>query len=166
MTTTDPERTQITSIAPAKNADIDEVRTLFREYEAFLSMDLCFQGFEEELAGLPGKYAPPSGALLIARGDGRVAGCVGVRGIGDQQCEMKRLFVRPEFRGLGLGRRLAEQIIEEAVSIGYKHMKLDTFGFLEEAVQLYRTLGFREIEAYYDNPLDGVQYWELDMRKA
>lgn len=152
------------SIAPAQSADIEEIRALFREYEAFLGIDLCFQGFGAELAGLPGDYAPPAGALLIAVGGGRKAGCVALRPIEDNQCEMKRLFVRPEFRGHGLGRELAERVVEEARAIGYRSIKLDTFDFLEGAVHIYQSLGFNEIEAYYSNPLDKVQYWELDLR--
>lgn len=153
------------SIQPAQPADIEGVRALFREYEAFLDMDLCFQGFEVELAGLPGAYAPPAGALLMAFSGARKAGCVALRPIKDNQCEMKRLFVRPEFRGLGLGRELAERIVDQARTIGYRSMKLDTFDFLTGAVHIYRSLGFVEIEAYYKNPLDKVQYWELDLRR-
>jgi len=144
----------------AQTADqIETVRTLFREYEKFLAVDLCFQDFENELASLPGKYAPPEGALLLAMDADRAAGCVAVRKTSDGICEMKRLFVRPEFRGRGLGRLLGTQIIKEAQALGYSRMQLDTLDRLKEAVQLYRSLGFVEIPAYYSNPLAGVLYW-------
>ena len=151
------------SIIPARSEHLDEIHKLFREYEAFLNVDLCFQGFEEELASLPGKYAPPFGALFIAFVDDGVAGCVGLRPIEGTTCEMKRLFVRPNCRGLGLGRDLACRVIEESMHLGYKRMRLDTLKFLKSAIQLYTSLGFREIESYYSNPLDGVMYWELEL---
>ena len=155
------------SICAVKTAaQIEEIRSLFREYEKFLDVDLCFQGFEEELATLPGKYAPPSGELLIALVDDRVAGCVGVRPHEPGVCEMKRLYVRPEFRGLGLGRDLAERIITESRNMGYGQMKLDTLGFLKAAIHVYQSLGFREIGSYYDNPLQEVMYWQLDLNRS
>lgn len=145
--------------------EIEEVRRLFREYEAFLGVDLCFQNFEGELAGLPGKYAPPDGLLLIAAEGREVSGCVGLRKLEGGACEMKRLFVRPEYRGQGLGRKLAERIIDEAVSLGYSLMRLDTLDKLQEAIRLYESLGFKQREPYYHNPLSGVLYWELDLSK-
>jgi putative acetyltransferase len=145
--------------------EIDEARRLFREYEAFLSVDLCFQGFEEELAGLPGKYAPPSGALLIALTRETVAGCVALRALGDDVCEMKRLFVRPEYRSTGLGKRLAREVVDVARGLGYSLMRLDTLDRLTEAMRLYESLGFRKTEPYYENPLHGVVYWELDLKE-
>ena len=155
------------SICAVENAaQIEEIKALFREYEKFLDVDLCFQGFEEELATLPGKYAPPTGELLIAMVDDRVAGCVGVRPIEPGVCEMKRLYVRPEFRGLGLGRDLAERIIAVSRKMGYRQMKLDTLGFLEAAIHVYRSLGFREIGSYYNNPLEEVMYWQLDLDRS
>ena len=155
------------SICAVENAaQIEEIKALFREYEKFLDVDLCFQGFEEELATLPGKYAPPTGELLIAMVDDRVAGCVGVRPIEPGVCEMKRLYVRPEFRGLGLGRDLAERIIAASRKMGYRQMKLDTLGFLEAAIHVYRSLGFREIGSYYNNPLEEVMYWQLDLDRS
>lgn len=144
-------------------SEIEEVRRLFREYEADLGEDLCFQGFEQELANLPGKYAPPGGALLIAVHENRTVGCVGLRALADGVCEMKRLFVRPETRGLGLGRKLATQIIDVARSLGYTLMRLDTLARLTKAVQLYKTLGFRTTAPYYSNPLPGVVYLELNL---
>ncbi len=141
--------------------EIDETRALFLEYAASLEIDLCFQGFEAELASLPGKYAPPAGALILARVDGAVAGCVALRPLGDGICEMKRLYVRDAFRGLGVGRTLAERIIAEARSRGYRAIRLDTLGRLVAARALYESLGFREIEPYIYNPTPDVQFMEL-----
>jgi ribosomal protein S18 acetylase RimI-like enzyme len=143
---------------------IAAVRTLFHEYENFLNVDLCFQGFEEELAGLPGKYAPPEGALLLALEGADVCGCVALRKLEPGVCEMKRLFVRPKYRSRGLGRALAEAIIAAAKAKGYTAMRLDTLAQLAEAIQLYEQLGFRKIVPYYPNPLPGVSYWELDLQ--
>lgn len=140
---------------------IEQVRRLFVEYTEFLNVDLSFQGLEVELAGLPGKYGPPDGALLLAEDRGRAAGCVGLRRLSPGVCEMKRLYVRPAYRNSGLGRELAVQIIEKARRLGYRCMRLDTLDRLEEAVALYDSLGFRKIAPYYDNPLAGVIYWEL-----
>ncbi len=143
--------------------EIEEVRRLFREYENFLGVDLCFQSFEEELAGLPGKYAPPDGALLMAIDGQKVAGCVALRRLAAGVCEMKRLFVRPEYRGQGLGRMLAERIIDEAEQLGYPLMWLDSLARLKEAMGLYESLGFKRRKPYYHNPLPGVVYLELEM---
>ena len=150
----------VTIVSANGPEDIAHVRALFREYARFLNVSLCFQGFEEELAGLPGKYAPPEGELLLARvGDG-VAGVVGLRPLGGGFCEMKRLYVRPEFRGTGAGRLLAERVVDLGRALGYRAMRLDTLDRLEAARALYDRLGFREVPAYYDNPLDGVLYYE------
>ena len=144
---------------------IDEVRHLFREYEQFLDVDLCFQNFEEELAGLPGKYAPPHGALFIAVEGRHAAGCVALRKLEDGICEMKRLYVRSQYRGRGLGRILAKRVIEEAIELDYMIMRLDTLDKLKEAMKLYETLGFKRRSSYYDNPLPGVVYWELKLKE-
>ncbi|MBF0546543.1 MAG: GNAT family N-acetyltransferase [Candidatus Riflebacteria bacterium] len=143
--------------------EIEEVRRLFQEYAKFLAVDLCFQGFEEELKTLPGKYAPPKGALLIAREGELVAGCVALRKLEENVCEMKRLFVRPQFKGKGIGRSLAVQIIREGVSLGYKSMRLDTLDRLNEAMSLYEKLGFKRIAPYYQNPLPDVVFWETPL---
>ncbi len=145
--------------------DLEFVRALFREYQQGLGVDLCFQDFEAELSGLPGKYAAPTGALLVAKDGSAPCGCAAVRPMEGPTCEMKRLFVRPAWRGRGLGRRLAEAILVEARSLGYSAMRLDTLDRLTSAMRLYESLGFRRIPAYYDNPLAGVVYWELDLRK-
>ena len=143
------------------------VRELFREYAQALGVDLCFQGFEQELAELPGRYAPPAGALLLARDDsGHALGCVALRALGDGDCEMKRLYLRPAARGLGLGRSLAQAICERARSIGYRRICLDTLGGMREAVSLYTSLGFVPIEAYVYNPLDAVIYLGRDLTQA
>lgn len=147
------------------DGQLEEVRALFREYEAFLGIDLCFQGFERELAELPGLYAPPSGALLLVQIGDRIAGCVALRDLGQGACEMKRLYVRPENRGHGLGRQLAARIVEEAGTIGYRRMKLDTFEFLHGAVHIYENMGFRRTGSYYENPHERVQYWEFELSR-
>ena len=144
------------------DADIAEARGIFREYEAWLGLDLCFQGFEEELKNLPGKYVMPSGRLLLAYSNGELAGCIALRSLGDDTCEMKRLFVRENFRGLQIGRMLIERLIEDAKKIGYARMRLDTFPpKMGKAVQLYEAYGFHVIEPYYDNPNEGVLFMEL-----
>ena len=155
----------VTEIIQARSAgDITQARELFREYEAWLEVDLCFQSFDKELAELPGSYAPPDGRLLLAVVDERVAGCVALRKIGDGICEIKRLFLRSEFRGHGLGRKLAEEIIREAKQIGYERMRLDTLPpKMNDAIALYRALGFKEIDAYYNNPVPGAKFMELDL---
>ena len=142
--------------------EIKHARALFEEYAAWLRIDLCFQNFDKELEGLPGHYAMPSGRLLLAIQEEQLAGCVALRKIDESTCEMKRLFLRPQFRGKGLGRKLAEAIIAAAREIGYKRMRLDTLpGKMDQAIELYRSLGFKEIAAYYHNPVAGATFMEL-----
>jgi putative acetyltransferase len=153
-------------IQVASVEEIGQARQLFEEYAARLKIDLCFQNFDKELAGLPGEYAPPDGRLLLAIEDDQLAGCVALRKIGAGTCEMKRLFVRPAFRGKGLGRKLAETIIAEAREIGYDRMRLDTLpGKMDQAIGIYRSLGFKEIPAYYHNPVTGAMFMELALRE-
>jgi putative acetyltransferase len=140
-------------------SDLDEIRTLFREYAASLPFALDFQDFDRELAELPGAYAPPHGALLLARG----AGCVGLRPIDETTCELKRLYVRPSARGSGLGRRLAEAVVAEARRLGYEEMRLDTVPGMDSAQSLYERLGFREIPPYRPNPIPGARFLELQL---
>ena len=143
-------------------ADLEQVRRLFRAYADWLEVDLCFQGFEQELATLPGRYAPPAGRLLLARIGAEAVGAIGLRPLEPGICEMKRLWVEPGFGGRGLGRALAERIIDDARQIGYARMRLDTFPARMAAAQhLYSSLGFREIPPYYHNPLEGVVMLEL-----
>jgi ribosomal protein S18 acetylase RimI-like enzyme len=155
----------LTAFIQARSGDeVAHARELFREYEAWLGIDLCFQNFEKELAELPGKYAPPEGRLLLAVENGKVVGCVALRKIGQGICEIKRLFLRPAFRGKGLGRQLAERIIRDAREIGYERMRLDTLPpKMNDAIALYRSLGFKEIKPYYDNPVPGAKFMELDL---
>ena len=155
----------VTEIIQARSAgDIAHARELFREYEAWLEVDLCFQSFEKELAELPGKYAPPDGRLLLAMYNEQLAGCAALRKIDHGICEIKRLFLRPQFRAKGLGRQLAEAIIREAGQIGYERMRLDTLPpKMDDAIALYRSLGFKEIGPYYDNPVPGAKFMELDL---
>jgi ribosomal protein S18 acetylase RimI-like enzyme len=143
--------------------DVPQVRRLFMEYASSLGFDLDFQEFEGELAGLPGEYAPPTGCLLLAVKDGRMVGCVALRKMTCKTCEMKRLYVRPKFRGQGFGRQLAWAIIEEARKIGYKRMRLDTVPSMREAISLYRSLRFKEIRRYRYNPVKGALFMELSL---
>ncbi len=147
--------------------DLALVRALFLEYAEWLDFDLCFQGFEEELAALPGAYAPPAGGRWLARVGGELAGVVGLRPQDGTACELKRLWIRPAFRGHGLGRRLTETAIAAARAAGYRAMRLDTVGTLmAQARALYDDLGFREIPPYYHNPHPDVSYLELDLAAA
>jgi len=149
------------SITPARSAaDIEAAAQLFVAYAASLGIDLDFQDFGAELASLPGKYAPPAGELLLARdGQGAPLGCVGLRPLApDGCCEMKRLYVAPHGRGLGLGKALIAAILREAVRIGYDEIRLDTLPFMTEAIALYRKLGFAPIEPYYDAPVAGTLF--------
>ena len=153
---------------PAEEAQFDDARAIFREYAAQLGVDLCFQGFEDELRGLPGDYAAPAGTLLLAFVDGALAGCGAFRPLHDvdypNACEMKRLYVRRAFRRFGLGRLLARQLMDRAIEAGYSTMLLDTLDDMEAARNLYETLGFEEIPPYYFNPVPGAHYLKADLR--
>lgn len=138
----------------------EAVRRLFRDYQAELGIDLCFQGFEEELATLPGKYGPPRGRLLVIQEDDRSLACGGLRDLGDNVCELKRIYVEPNARGRGLGKLMSERLMEEGRLLGYDTVRLDTLKRLETAIQLYEKLGFRRIPAYNHNPEPDVAYFE------
>lgn len=154
-------------VVPEGPEALDATRAIFREYAAGLGVDLCFQNFEAELAGLPGDYAGPAGHLLLALVDGEVAGCGAFRALHDADhvnaCEMKRLYVRPAFRRFGLGRRLAEVLMDEARRCGYSVMLLDTLDDMEAARELYASLGFVETPPYYFNPIPGAHYLRADL---
>ena len=154
----------MTTIVEASDADsVAQARELFCEYAAESQVDLCFQNFEAELAGLPGTYAPPEGRMLLALYEEQLAGCVALRKFKDGVCEMKRLFVRPAFRGQGIGRMLARRVIEEARAARYSTMRLDTLARMRAAIALYESLGFHRIEAYRPNPLEDAVYMELTL---
>jgi GNAT superfamily N-acetyltransferase len=146
---------------------VSAVHDLFLEYAQSLGFSLCFQGFDQELASLPGDYSPPSGRLLLALVDGAPAGCIGIHALSDDTCEIKRLYVRRQYRGHQLGRKLAEKAIEEARAIGYGTMRLDTIeDKMKTAVQLYRELGFVEIAPYRENPIPSALYMELHLKPS
>ena len=155
--------TSLLQILQAQSADhITQARELFLEYAQSLGFSLCFQDFDKELASLPGDYAPPEGRLLLAEYEGQLAACVALHKLDPDICEMKRLYLRPQFRGKGLGRILADRIIAEARQIGYRRMRLDTVEpVMKDAVAMYRKLGFKEIAPYCSNPIAGALYMEL-----
>jgi putative acetyltransferase len=161
---------QISLLTAETAAHFETTRQIFREYAASLGIDLCFQGFDEELATLPGAYTAPAGRVLLAHVDGELAGCGAFRpakGAGHEQaCEMKRLFVRPGFRGHGLGRILARRLIELATEAGHAAMLLDTLDEMASARELYASLGFHEVAPYYANPLPGVHYLKADLKRV
>lgn len=164
MSTTSPI---IELVTPATPELIDATRTIFREYAASLNIDLCFQDFDAELARLPGEYAMPQGALLLALVDGEVAGCGALRALPEADypdaCEMKRLYVRPAFRRFGLGRLLAQALLDRGLQAGYHTLLLDTLDDMEAARGLYASLGFEEIPPYYFNPIAGAHYLKANL---
>lgn len=155
-------------VSPRTAKDLDALRGIFREYAEGLGVDLCFQSFDQELASLPGDYAPPRGALLTAMVDGALAGCCALRPLDSSDypnaAEMKRLYVRPAFRGLGLGRQLAEATLDAARQAGYTSVLLDTLDDMEAARALYEDLGFEAIPPYYHNPIRGAHYLKADLK--
>jgi ribosomal protein S18 acetylase RimI-like enzyme len=173
----EPEAPQVSSVSPVSSvvksfafaqaespAQLAQARELFLEYAQSLGFSLCFQNFDQELADLPGSYAPPEGRLLLADYEGQLAGCVALHQLEPGVCEMKRLYLRPQFRGKGLGRALADHIISEARQIGYQRMRLDTVEpVMKDAVAMYRKLGFKEIAPYCTNPIAGALYMELTL---
>lgn len=163
----DANPAHLTVRAAASEADVAAVGDLFREYRASLETDLCFQGFDAELRGLPGAYRPPGGALLVAEVAGALVGCVALRPLEPPAvAEMKRLYVRPAGRGQGIGEALVRAILARAQAAGYQRVRLDTLPSMAAAQDLYRRLGFREIEAYRDNPVAGTRFMELDLPAA
>ena len=158
---------EIALVEPDSPALLDATREIMREYGQGLGVDLCFQDFDAELAGLPGEYAAPGGALLLALVDGQVAGCGALRALADvdyaNACEMKRLYVRRAFRGFGLGRVMARALMDRATEAGYSNLLLDTLDDMEAARGLYESLGFEEIPPYYFNPIPGAHYLRADL---
>jgi ribosomal protein S18 acetylase RimI-like enzyme len=153
-----------TAIIEAKtDSEFSQARILFQEYATELGVDLCFQNFEHELKNIAVVYGSPAGCLLLAHAAGTIIGCVGFRPFNNGSCEMKRLYVRPSARGTKIGRGLTEELVRRARLVGYRKMLLDTLKSLEAAHSLYRSLGFREVQPYYANPLDGIVYMELDL---
>ena len=162
FTSVSPVVKSLSFIQAESPAQIAQVRELFLEYAQSLGFSLCFQNFDKELASLPGDYVPPAGRLLLTEYEGKLAGCVALHKLDDDVCEMKRLYLRPLFRGKGLGRALADLIIAEARTIGYERMRLDTVEpVMKDAVAMYRRLGFKEIAPYCTNPIAGALYMEL-----
>lgn len=144
---------------------LEEIKQLFREYANSLEIDLCFQDFEQELQSLPGKYSEPDGRIYIALFEDKVAGCIALRRFDQNSAELKRLFIRNGFRGLGISKRLIQRVIQDALDVGYQSILLDTLDTMKPAISLYTAFGFKEIESYYDNPIEGAKYYKLDLGK-
>ncbi|MGY0374599.1 GNAT family N-acetyltransferase [Clostridium sp. JNZ J1-5] len=144
---------------------IEKIKQLFLEYVHSLKVDLSFQNFEEELNTLPGKYGQPRGVLILALVDGKEAGCIALRNISEDICEMKRLYVRDCYRGLGIGKKLITIVIQEALKINYQYIRLDTLPMMKNAQALYKSLGFYDIDPYVYNPIDGAKFMELKLEK-
>jgi GNAT superfamily N-acetyltransferase len=165
---TSGDTTELLTITQAQSPEqIAHARELFLEYGGSLGFSLCFQSFDQELAGLPGDYAPPDGRLLLAEYAGQLAGCVALHKLEPGICEMKRLYLRPAFRGKGLGRALTERVLGEARAIGYHRLRLDTVEpVMKDAVAMYRRMGFQQIAPYRTNPMEGTLYMEIDLSKS
>ena len=147
--------------------DIQQARALFEEYASSVGISLCFQNFDQELRNLPGDYAPPDGRLLLATEDDQLAGCIALRKLEPRVCEIKRLFLRPAYRGQGLGKVLVESIIDEARKLGYTHMRLDTLpGRMDKAIALYQSMGFVDIGPYCENPVESAKFMELELHTS
>jgi GNAT superfamily N-acetyltransferase len=157
---------EIHLIRPALAEDIPQVREMLAEYVAWIGLDLAFQEIDDELAGLPGDYAPPRGALLVASQGAMLVAMIGLRSIDDRVCEMKRLFVRPKARGRGLARRLINGILDEARRLKYEEIRLDTLPMMGDAQRLYVAMGFTDIDAYYDTPIAGTRFMALRLRSG
>lgn len=151
------------TVAATSSEHFDFARQLFLEYEREIKVDLCFQGFDDELKSLPGKYGPPDGCLLLAMEDDRAVGCVALRRCSATECEMKRLYVQLRYRGSGVARGLAQKVVDRGRELGYHRMVLDTLDWMQPAQALYRSLGFVSIEAYYDNPIPGALYFAKEL---
>jgi putative acetyltransferase len=143
--------------------DLPVIKTLFEEYAKSLNVSLCFQNFAEELATLPGRYAPPRGNIWLAEASDEVAGCIAMRPLTDNRTEMKRLYVRPQYRGHNLGQKLTQTVLAAAKSLGYRDLCLDTLPSMEKAIDLYRTIGFEEIAPYYENPVSGAMFFKIQL---
>jgi putative acetyltransferase len=154
---------RVHNVETSEDPLVEEVRNLFMEYQRELGIDLCFQGFDDELQTLPGKYGPPSGALVLLERDGEIGGCGALYDMGDATCELKRVYVRPAWRGLGLGKKLTQLLLDRARELGYVRARLDTLARLATAVAMYRGFGFYEIEPYNFNPEADIVYMELEL---
>ena len=154
---------KVSVVRASSKGEVEIVADLFREYQRTIGTDLCFQGFEQELASLPGEYSPPFGELFLAQVGDAIAGCVALRKLSDEVCEMKRLYVRDAFKGHRLGRLLAERAIGAGRRIGYRKMRLDTLPTMRAAISLYESLGFAPIPAYRHNPVPGSLFFELKL---
>ncbi|MCW3464727.1 GNAT family N-acetyltransferase [Chitinophaga nivalis] len=155
--------TEVIKVTVEDTGSLEQAKFLFREYANWLNVDLSFQQFEEEMAHLPGPYAAPTGALFLAKADGQLAGCVAVRAFDNSTAELKRLFVKDAFKGHGVGKALAARAIEESKKLGYKRIILDTLAHMKPAIELYTSLGFQPIAAYYDNPISDAVYLSLNI---
>jgi ribosomal protein S18 acetylase RimI-like enzyme len=151
-------------ISAINNEYVNRAKELIQEYALSLGFDLSFQDFEQEMATFPGQYSPPGGCLFVAQYENKIVGCVGLRDRGSGVCEMKRMYVQPNFRRKGLGKALAEAVIDKARGMDYTHMRLDTTPYMKSAIRLYISLGFRDIAPYRFNPIEGARYLELRLK--